>query len=68
MIYLGTEKGTHKSVMVGSTDGRSYEGKSRWGVSVYDIKANASAPQSDPVKQTRAAFVGYARIPGLRDE
>ena len=68
MIYLGMEKGTHKSVMVGSTDGRSYEGKSRWGVSVFDFKANASPAQSDPAKQTHAAFVGYARIPGLRDE
>jgi len=68
MIYLGTEKATHKAVMVGSTDGRSYQGKSRWGVSVFDFKANASPAQSDPAKQTHAAFVGYARIPGLRDE
>ncbi|MGB8356701.1 MAG: NlpC/P60 family protein [Chthoniobacteraceae bacterium] len=68
MIYLGTEKGTHKAVMVGSTDGRSYHGKSRWGVSVFDFKANANAMQSDPAKQTHAAFVGYAHIPGLRDE
>jgi len=71
MIYLGTEKKTHKSVMVGSTDGRTYDGKSRWGVSVFDFKANAQSPAAalaDPKKQTRAAFVGYARIPGLRSE
>lgn len=71
MIYLGTEKATHKAVMVGSTDGRSYQGKSRWGVSVFDFKANATSPAAalaDPKKQTRAAFVGYAHIPGLRDE
>ena len=69
MIYLGTEKATHKAVMVGSTDGRSYDGKSRWGVSVFDFKANAHcSPQADPQKKTRAVFVGYARIPGLRPE
>lgn len=68
MIYLGTEKATHKPVMVGSTDGRSYHGKSRWGVSVFDFKANASPPQDDTQKKTRAVFVGYARIPGLRQE
>lgn len=68
MIYLGTEKATHKAVMVGSTDGRSYNGKSRWGVSVFDFKANASMAPLDPQKKTRAVFVGYARIPGLRPE
>ena len=68
MIYLGTEKATHKGVMVGSTDGRSYDGKSRWGVSVFDFKANATAPQADPQKKTRSVFVGYAHIPGLRPE
>ena len=61
MIYLGTEKATHKAVMVGSTDGRSYDGKSRWGVSVFDFKANTQ-------KKSRAAFVGYASIPGLRSK
>ncbi|HWB60261.1 MAG TPA: NlpC/P60 family protein [Chthoniobacteraceae bacterium] len=65
MIYLGTEKATGKPVMVGSTDGRSYHGKSRWGVSVFDFKANTTAPGADPQKKTRAVFVGYARIPSM---
>ena len=66
MIYLGTEKGTKNRIMVGSSDGRSYHGKPRWGVSVFDFQMGG--PQrllgSDP-KQSR--FVGYARPPGLRD-
>ena len=65
MIYLGTEKKTKNKVMVGSSDGRSYQGKSRWGVSVFDFKIPAPDP-NNPVK--RSVFAGYARIPGLRDE
>lgn len=68
MIYLGTEKATHQPVMVGATDGRSYHGKSRWGVSVFDFKANLPAQQAVSEKKTHALFVGYARIPGLRPE
>jgi cell wall-associated NlpC family hydrolase len=71
MIYLGTEKTTHKGVMAGSSDGRTYNGKSRWGVSVFDFRANAPSPAAalaDPQRHSRAAFIGYARIPGLRDE
>ena len=67
MIYLGTEKSTHQRVMVGSTDGRTYRGKTRWGVSVFDFKANEISPYADPQKK-RGAFAGYARIPGLRPE
>src|SRR5436305_5558103 len=38
MIYLGREKRTNKRVMVGSSDRRTYDGKQRWGVSVFDFK------------------------------
>ena len=38
MIYLGKEKSTGKPVMVGATDGRSYDGIRRFGVSVFDFK------------------------------
>src|SRR5215831_9903472 len=38
MIYLGREKRTNKRVMIGSSDGRTYDGKQRWGVSVFDFK------------------------------
>ncbi len=57
MIYLGTEKSTGQRVMVGSSDGRTYRGVKRWGVSVFDFVMP---------KEGKARFLGYARIPGLR--
>jgi cell wall-associated NlpC family hydrolase len=65
MIYLGKEKSTDKPVMVGSTDGRSYEGVRRFGVSVFDFKMPSGKPnKGDP--ELTAKFEGYASIPGLR--
>ena len=63
MIYLGREKRTNKRVMVGSSDGRTYDGKQRWGVSVFDFKL-PPPPQSGDAKIS-PVFVGYGRIPGL---
>jgi cell wall-associated NlpC family hydrolase len=65
MLYLGIEKRTGKRIMFGSSDGRSYDGAQRWGVSVFDFKM----PKSDPnnAEKRRVDFVGYARIPGLRE-
>jgi peptidoglycan DL-endopeptidase CwlO len=63
MIYLGREKRTKKRVMVGSSDGRTYDGKQRWGVSVFDFKM-PPPPQSGDAKIS-PVFVGYGRIPGL---
>jgi cell wall-associated NlpC family hydrolase len=37
MIYLGVQKKRGQHVMWGSSDGRSYDGKARWGVSVFDF-------------------------------
>jgi hypothetical protein len=64
MMYLGREKETGKRIMFGASDGRSYNGIQRWGVSVFDFKM----PSFDPAKpeKTKAAFIGYARVPGLR--
>ena len=66
MIYLGREKRTNKRVMIGSSDGRTYDGKQRWGVSVFDFKMPAP-PKSGDVKIS-PVFVGYGRIPGLPNE
>lgn len=65
MLYLGTEKKTKKRIMFGSSDGRSYNGISRWGVSVFDFKM----PKTDPEHPEKAKvdFVGYGPIPGLRE-
>jgi cell wall-associated NlpC family hydrolase len=66
MIYLGKEKSTEKPVMVGATDGRSYEGIRRFGVSVFDFKMPSGKPNKDDPELT-ARFEGYASIPGLRE-
>jgi cell wall-associated NlpC family hydrolase len=63
MIYLGREKATNRRVMVGASDGRTYKGQSRFGVSVFDFKvSHAKATEDD---RPGPVFVGYARIPGL---
>jgi len=67
MIYLGKQKGAGKPVMVGASDGRSYNGERRFGVSVFDFKLpNGTPNKSDP--DLVARFEGYSPIPGLRDE
>src|SRR6266480_6041364 len=63
MIYLGREKRTKKRVMVGASDGRTYDGKQRFGVSVFDFKL-PPPPNSNDAKIS-PVFVGYGRIPGL---
>jgi peptidoglycan DL-endopeptidase CwlO len=66
MIYLGLEKRTKKRVMIGSSDGRTYDGKQRFGVSVFDFKM-PPPPNSGDAKIS-PVFVGYGRIPGLLEE
>jgi peptidoglycan DL-endopeptidase CwlO len=62
MIYLGREKETGNRVMVGSSDGRSYHGLQRWGVSVFDFKAITVA---SPSAGRTPRFIGYGAIPGF---
>src|SRR4029079_3215960 len=38
MIYLGRDKATNERMIVGASDGRTYKGQSRFGVSVFDFK------------------------------
>src|SRR5215467_3947455 len=66
MIYLGREKRTKKRVMIGSSDGRTYDGKQRFGVSVFDFKL-PPPPNSADAKLSQV-FVGYGRIPGLDED
>jgi cell wall-associated NlpC family hydrolase len=65
MLYLGREKVGGKRIMFGASDGRSYNGVPRWGVSVFDFKM--PKPDGENVEQAKVDFVGYARIPGLRN-
>src|SRR5437764_3609393 len=59
MIYLGREKRTKKRVMIGSSDGRTYDGKQRWGVSVFDFKMPPPASSGDA--KLSPVFVGHGR-------
>ena len=63
MLYLGTEKATGAKIMIGSSNGRTYHGQKRNGVSVFDFTMPRTPIGSEP----RTTFIGYARIPGLRD-
>lgn len=66
MIYLGKEKKSGKPVMVGASEGRSYDGVRRFGVSVFDFKMpSGRANDNDP--DLIPKFEGYASIPGLRE-
>lgn len=66
MIYVGKEKETGQPIMVGASDGRTYEGEKQFGVSVFDFKtARANAANR---AGTHPRFVGYGKIPGLGDD
>ena len=66
MIYLGKEKKTGKPIMVGASDGRTYEGEKQFGVSVFDFKTTSAKAVS--TSGTHPRFVGYGKIPGLGNE
>ncbi len=66
MIYLGKRKKDGKAVMFGASDGRSYDGKGRWGVSVFDFRIPKPAVKGATIPPS--VFIGYAKIPGLGDE
>lgn len=56
MIYIGINI-NNEPLMFGASDGRTYQGKKMWGVSVFDFK-----PPND---KSHARFVGYSCIPNL---
>jgi cell wall-associated NlpC family hydrolase len=66
MIYLGREKANNRRIMVGASDGRTYKGQSRSGVSVFDFKVARLGAKTDD--KPGPAFVGYGRVPGLSKE
>lgn len=57
MIYLGKHKKTGQRIAFGSSDGRSFEGQRRSGVSVFDFRL--------PRAESPTHFYGYGRAPGL---
>jgi hypothetical protein len=71
MIYLGIDRETGQRVMVGASDGRTFNGKSRYGVSVFDFQLPRPGAKSDLAPQAQAEtpsttrFIGYGPAPGL---
>ena len=63
MIYLGRKKGSNQRIMVGASDGRTYEGESRYGVSVFDFKISRAGKTDEG--RTTPMFIGYGHVPGL---
>jgi cell wall-associated NlpC family hydrolase len=69
MIYLGINRQSGRRVMVGASEGRQFEGKSRYGISVFDFvlprKVGTSNIQGEGNSGTESRFIGYGAIPGL---
>lgn len=59
MLYLG-ENAQGQRLMFGASDGRTYHGKSMWGVSLFDFQL--------PSPTSTSHFVGYGCIPHLTCE
>jgi len=55
MLYLGRRAADGRPVMFGASEGRTYEGKSRSGVGVFDFVL--------PRPGSTARFLGYASLP-----
>ena len=68
MIYLGRRKSDGKQVMFGASDGRSYDGRKIWGVSVFDFSIYHSVQPSSPgvSSKPQSVFIGYGTIPSRK--
>jgi hypothetical protein len=62
MIYLGLSRKTGRRVMVGASEGRMFDGKSRYGVSVFDFTLPGKKRSAD---DGTSRFLGYGAVPGL---
>jgi len=70
MIYLGINRHTGRRVMVGASEGRRFNGKSEYGVSVFDFTMPGRKHSSDNTAalEDAARFIGYGSIPGLEEK
>jgi hypothetical protein len=67
MLYLGREKESGQRIMFGASEGRSYHGAKRRGVSIFDFAMpKLDAAGAADVKESKDDFVGFARVPGMR--
>jgi len=60
MLYLGKRLKDGAPLIFGASDGRTYEGQKRCGVSVFDFKI--------PNKKSKPALLGYGAIPGIENQ
>jgi hypothetical protein len=67
MIFLGRRKKDGHRLMVGASDGRSYDGQRRNGVSVFDFTMPAAhhADSGEAAPDHAPDFAGYGPIPGM---
>ena len=71
MIYLGIDRHSGRRVMMGASEGRQFDDKSRYGVSVFDFKMPGikhkpeSAATTSAEAELEPRFIGYGSIPGL---
>lgn len=64
MIYLGINKHTDRRVMAGASEGRQFDSKSRYGVSVFDFTLPKPASSST---ELQSRFIGYGPVPNLEE-
>jgi hypothetical protein len=56
MLYLGRDK-NNQPLMFGASDGRTYRGEMKWGVTVFDFELPS---ENSPIR-----FLGYGCIPNF---
>jgi cell wall-associated NlpC family hydrolase len=67
MIYLGREKKTGARLMVGASDGGTYQSQQRFGVGVFEFKMPQTENSEAYEGKELPRFIGYAHIPGLNE-
>jgi peptidoglycan DL-endopeptidase CwlO len=67
MIYLGIDRQSGERVMMGASEGRRFEGISRYGVSVFDFVLPRAEQPGEASSGEHSRFIGYGSIPGLKD-
>jgi len=63
MIYIGRDKVTKQRLMIGASEGSTYQGKKKSGVGVFDFKLGPV--EQSPDEGPTLVFVGYGHFPDL---
>jgi cell wall-associated NlpC family hydrolase len=61
MIYIGRDSVTKQRLMIGASEGSTYQGKKKSGVGVFDLKLRPV--EQNPDEGPTSVFVGYGRFP-----